>query len=176
MTTTFLTSSLVHHDSPVGRLAIHVAADRITRVDIQTAALIVAATETALGDTALDCTPTPLHDEARRQFDDYFANRRDRFDLPLEYWGTPFQETVWELLDEVPFGTTTTYGDLAELSGRPTGARAVGGAIRANRLAILVPCHRVLGAGRRVTGYSPGDGVATKKWLLEHEGIDFAGS
>ncbi len=170
MTTAFLptpllTTDLVRHDSPVGRLEIRTRFDRLVGLDIETGGCLP-------GDDDAE-RPTALHDETRRQLDDYFAGRRKRFDLPLDREGTPFQTAVWQILDEVPWGTTVTYGDLALRTGRPTGARAVGGAVRANRIAIVVPCHRVLGATGAVTGYSPGDGVATKTWLLRHEGIPF---
>jgi methylated-DNA-[protein]-cysteine S-methyltransferase len=168
MTTAFsptplLTADLVRHDSPVGRREIRTRFGRLVGLDI--------ARHGCLPGDADREQPTALHDEVRRQLDDYFAGRRKRFDLPLDREGTTFQMAVWEILDDVPWGTTVTYGELAHRTGRPTGARAVGGAIRANRIAIVVPCHRVLGATGAVTGYSPGDGVVTKTWLLRHEGI-----
>jgi methylated-DNA-[protein]-cysteine S-methyltransferase len=156
-------AAAVRHDSPLGALLIHVSDGSITCLDI-------AADDDPDFDAAV---PDPLHDAARHQLDEYFAGRRRRFDLPLDQAGTPFQRQVWNALGDVPWGTATSYGDLAARVDRPTGARAVGGAIRANRIALLVPCHRVLGTGGRLTGYSPGSGVPTKRWLLEHEGIEY---
>ncbi|RKR73809.1 methylated-DNA--[protein]-cysteine S-methyltransferase [Frondihabitans australicus] len=163
--------SVARHDSPIGVLTIHARGPAISRLDIE------ADENPALPPCAdeLSWQPTPLLDEARRQLDDYFARRRFGFTLPLDSYGTDFQEEVWNALTDVPWGTATSYGELAERTGRPLGARAVGGAIRANPVALLVPCHRVLGAGARLTGYTPGRGVPTKRWLLEHEGIDFVG-
>lgn len=158
-------SATVRHESPIGRLHIESRFDTIVRLDIEGGDHVPSEDGTA--------TATPLLDEARRQLDDYFAGRRRRFDLPLEQIGTPFQAEVWARLGDVAWGTATTYGELADLVDRPSGARAIGGAIRANRIAVLVPCHRVLGSGRTLTGYSPGQGIATKRWLLEHEGIEF---
>ncbi|BDZ51033.1 methylated-DNA--protein-cysteine methyltransferase [Frondihabitans sucicola] len=162
---TLFPAAVSHYESPLGRIEIRTRFDSIVRLDIES--------DGHLPCDDLDEAPTPVHDEARRQLDAYFAGRRRTFDLPLEQLGTPFQDEIWERLRDVPWGTATSYGELAVLADRPTGARAVGGAIRANRIALLVPCHRVLGAGRRITGYSPGRGVETKRWLLEHEGIDF---
>lgn len=162
---TLFPAAIARYDSPVGRIEIQTRFEAIVRLDIER--------EGRLPSDGLAVSPTPLHDEARRQLDDYFAGRRRGFDLPLDQVGTPFQDEVWARLAEVPWGRATSYGELALLADRPLGARAVGGAIRANRIALLVPCHRVLGAGRRLTGYSPGQGAPTKAWLLEHEGIDF---
>lgn len=163
MSTTLFPTSLVRHPSPIGLLGIHARAGRLIRLDIATAGVLP-------GD-GLPERAEPVHDDVRRQLDEYFAGRRHRFDLPLETAGTVFQEEVWALLDAVPFGESTTYGELARQSGRPMGARAVGGAIAANRIALVIPCHRVLGTDGRVTGYSPGDGLPTKLWLLDHEGV-----
>jgi methylated-DNA-[protein]-cysteine S-methyltransferase len=156
----------VRHDSPLGPLLVRAAHGLVTGLDIDTDQ------DPGPGAAADD----PILDEARRQLDEYFAGRRRRFDLPLHQVGTSFQSTVWRALGDVPWGTATSYGELAARVDRPTGARAVGGAIRANRIALLVPCHRVLGTGRRLTGYTAGRGVPTKRWLLEHEGIDYCES
>jgi methylated-DNA-[protein]-cysteine S-methyltransferase len=171
---------LGRHDSPVGPLEIHARRTGITRLHIVAPAPLTPTTADAPHDVVpraarpeADQTALEIVDEARRQLDDYFDRVRLRFDLPLDSIGTAFQDDVWEALGRVPWGTATSYGALAEETGRPLGARAVGGAVRANPIAIIVPCHRVLGAGARLTGYSPGRGVETKKWLLDHEGIDY---
>jgi methylated-DNA-[protein]-cysteine S-methyltransferase len=109
-------------------------------------------------------------DDAAQQLDEHLAGRRPVLDVPVRLVGTPFQVAVWEALIRIPYGGVTTYGALAEAAGRPGGARAVGGAVGANRLCVLVPCHRVLGSDGRVTGFSAGDGVTTKLRLLALEG------
>lgn len=106
-------------------------------------------------------------DEAATQLGEYFAGRRTRFELPIRPEGTPFQRRVWDALAEVPWGTTIGYGELAAVIGRPTAARAVGAANGANPISIVIPCHRVVGAGGALTGY--GWGVERKAWLLAHE-------
>lgn len=109
----------------------------------------------------------PVLQAARRQLEEYFAGERVAFDLPLEPEGTPFQQTVWRALREIPLGVTWSYGDLARHIGREGAARAVGSANARNPLSIVVPCHRVVGTGGQLTGYA--GGVPTKQWLLEHE-------
>ncbi len=106
-------------------------------------------------------------EKAVTQIAAYFAGELVQFDLPLELAGTPFQRNVWALLLEIPFGETTTYGTLAARMGKPKASRAVGAANGANPLPIIVPCHRVVGSDRSLTGF--GGGVETKKFLLEHE-------
>ncbi|MDQ0743632.1 methylated-DNA-[protein]-cysteine S-methyltransferase [Clavibacter sp. B3I6] len=148
--------------SPVGRLELVSEGDRITSLTIATGGLLPL--------DHLDDRPSPVLREAARQFKEWSAGRRQAFDVPVRLAGTPFQVAVWEALLRIPHGGVTTYGALAQAAGRPGGARAVGGAVGANRLCILVPCHRVLGADGRVTGFSAGDGVATKVRLLALEG------
>lgn len=108
------------------------------------------------------------------QLQEYFAGRRREFDVPLAPAGTPFRLAVWERLREVGWGEHTTYGELGLAVGKPTAGRAVGGAIGSNPIPLFIGCHRVLGANGRVTGYSGGQGIPTKLWLLEHEGITLA--
>lgn len=98
----------------------------------------------------------PLLAQARAQLADYFAGRRTEFDLPLAPSGTPFQQAVWRALLAVPFGETSTYGAIAAAVGRPKAVRAVGAAIGANPIGIVVPCHRVVGADGQLTGYAGG--------------------
>jgi len=95
-------------------------------------------------------------DEAARQLDAYFAGALRDFDLPLEPGGTPFQQRVWQALREVGYGTTTSYGALAAELGRPSAARAVGAANGSNPIAIVIPCHRVIGAAGSLVGYGGG--------------------
>jgi methylated-DNA-[protein]-cysteine S-methyltransferase len=90
-------------------------------------------------------------------------------DIPIDPGGTDFQQLVWQELRQIPVGKTITYGELATQLGKPTAARAVGMANSLNPIAIVVPCHRVIGAGSKLTGYA--GGLARKQWLLAHEGV-----
>ncbi len=103
----------------------------------------------------------------RAQLEAYFAGTLQEFDLPLATTGTPFQQQVWAALREVPYGTTCTYGDLAAAIGRPSAVRAVGAANGRNPVCVVVPCHRVVGAGGSLTGYA--GGLERKSWLLALE-------
>jgi methylated-DNA-[protein]-cysteine S-methyltransferase len=103
----------------------------------------------------------------REQLAEYFAGDRQQFDLPLKLVGTPFQEHVWRELARIPFGTTITYAQLARRVGKPTAARAVGHANGRNPISIIVPCHRVIGADGKLTGYA--GGVGNKQWLRAWE-------
>ena len=109
----------------------------------------------------------PLLREAARQLGAYFAGRLFRFDLPLEMIGTHFQKRVWRALLEIPYGETRSYGDIATRIGDPKAMRAVGAANGRNPIAIIVPCHRVIGAGGRLVGY--GGGLGMKRMLLDLE-------
>lgn len=110
---------------------------------------------------------SPLLAEARRQLDQYFAGTRRAFELPLAPAGSPFQTRVWRAMQRIPLGRTRSYGEIASELG--SSARAVGTACGRNPLPILIPCHRVLGAGGALGGYSGGEGLPTKRWLLAHE-------
>lgn len=102
-----------------------------------------------------------------RQIDEYFSGKRLQFDLPLHPSGTPFQLDVWNALLAIPYGETVSYADIAQRIRRPRAVRAVGAANGANPLAIIVPCHRVIGSNGDLTGY--GGGLPIKRWLLAHE-------
>ncbi|MFM8618035.1 MAG: methylated-DNA--[protein]-cysteine S-methyltransferase [Opitutaceae bacterium] len=106
--------------------------------------------------------------EARRQLEDYFAGRRRRFALKLAARGTWFQRRVWDELARIPFGETTSYGELAAEVGRPGAARAVGRANATNPICVIVPCHRVIRSDGALTGFAYG--TAIKRQLLELEG------
>lgn len=110
---------------------------------------------------------TPLFQEAEEQLTEYFAGFRREFDLPLAPKGTPFQKAVWAQLARIPYGETRTYGQLAAALGKPHAARTVGSACRCNPLAIVLPCHRVVGADGSLTGYA--GGLDAKEYLLELE-------
>ena len=106
-------------------------------------------------------------DELAAELDEYFAGRRSTFDVPVVRRGTPFQEAVWDRLRAIPSGETRSYAEIAREIGRPSAVRAVARANGDNRIAILVPCHRVIGSDGSPTGY--GGGVWRKQWLLAHE-------
>lgn len=110
---------------------------------------------------------SPLLREALRQLEEYFNGARRGFDLPLAPQGTAFQRRVWDALLAIPYGETRSYRDIAEQAGCPKGFRAVGMANHRNPISIIVPCHRVVGAGGSLTGY--GGGLEAKRFLLELE-------
>jgi methylated-DNA-[protein]-cysteine S-methyltransferase len=101
------------------------------------------------------------------QLDAYFAGTLTEFDVPLRLDGTPFQRRVWEVLRSIPYGDTVSYGEIATELGRPSASRAVGAANGSNPIAIVVPCHRVIGSTGRLTGY--GGGLPRKRALLDLE-------
>ena len=112
---------------------------------------------------------SPATEEAARQLDEYFAGRRRAFDVPLLFAGTEFQKTVWGELLKIPYGETVSYGCIARRIGMPKAVRAVANANGANPLSVFVPCHRVIGSDRSLTGY--GGGIEVKRRLLELEGV-----
>lgn len=122
----------------------------------------------ALGSTYVEGT-SPVLDRCIDELDEYFAGRRRMFDISIRLTGTAFQNRVWTTLSTIPFGHTVSYGALAVRMGMPCGARAVAGAVGANPVSVLVPCHRVIGSNGSLTGYA--GGLEVKSKLLELEGI-----
>lgn len=110
---------------------------------------------------------TPVIDRFARELDEYFAGTRQRFDTPLAMHGSPFTRAVWEELLVIPPGATRSYSAIAASAGRPTAVRAVARANGANQIAIVIPCHRVIGADGSLTGYA--GGLWRKEWLIRHE-------
>ena len=150
-------------DSPIGRLEIASDGNAITSLSIE-----------RQGHLPFDEVPensNDLLDRAAIQLTEYFAGERKDFDLPVSLSGTAFQQSVWTQLNDLAFGEVASYGELGLATGRATAGRAVGGAVGANPIPIIVPCHRVLASNNRITGYSGGEGIPTKAWLLAHEGI-----
>jgi methylated-DNA-[protein]-cysteine S-methyltransferase len=148
-------------DTPVGPLVIASDDGAITHV--------------LFHDGPVDDTPTdklpPVLVEAKRQLEAYFAGDLKEFSLPLAAEGTDFQRRVWAELEQIPYGVTASYGEVAKALGMPPGAsRAVGLANGANPIAIVVPCHRVIGANGTLTGYA--GGLERKKYLLDLESRD----
>ncbi len=107
-------------------------------------------------------------EQAREQLSEYFTGERAEFDLETTIAGEEFQRRVWELIDRIPYGETTTYGEMAQELGDPALARKVGGAVGRNPLSIVTPCHRVVGKDGKLTGYA--GGLERKRFLLELEG------
>ena len=145
-------------DSAVGRLVLEADDDCVTSVRW-----------TGADEHMQDESPNAVLKEATRQLDRYFDRKLRRFDLPLQARGTDFQKRVWAMMCDIPFGETATYGGMAAALG--SGSRAVGTACGRNPIPIIVPCHRVLGAGGREGGFSGGRGLPTKRQLLALEGV-----
>ena len=111
--------------------------------------------------------PTPLLREAEQQIMAYLEGKRQQLDFSIRTVGTPFQQRVWRALQQIPYGTTCTYGEIATAIGNPRASRAVGMACNKNPLLLIVPCHRVVGANGKLTGFAYG--ADAKQWLLELE-------
>ncbi len=153
--------------SPLGDLTIFEDDGAIVSLDFGRAGQFPRANKSrAAGGTQ---KPSSLLRRAARQLDEYFDGTRTAFDLPLAPAGTPFQRRVWARLSAIPAGRVETYGAIARKL--KSGARAVGTACGANPIPVLIPCHRVVGQDGRLGGYSGDGGVATKRWLLAHEGV-----
>ena len=105
--------------------------------------------------------------ETITQLQEYFAGTRTTFTIPLSPQGTDFQQSVWQTLRQIEYGQTATYGDIAKKIDKPKASRAVGAANGANPIPIIIPCHRIIGASGKLTGFTAG--LATKQWLLAHE-------
>lgn len=148
------------HDSPVGPLTLIEDDGAITGLFMHEQRHLPGANRFGVRDD----TVLP---QVRQQLDAYFTGELSAFTLPVQLRGTEFQQRVWGALREVPYGTTCSYGDLAAAIGRPTAVRAVGAANGRNPICIIVPCHRVVGAGGSLTGYA--GGVERKHFLLELE-------
>lgn len=147
---------MIQLDSPVGIVTIR--ADSVVRR--------VSITEP----TEDESVATPLEREVATQLGEYFAGERRTFSLPLPTTPSATQQAVWSLLDTIAFGESVSYGWIArQLGWEPAAARAVGGAVGANPVLIIRPCHRVLGANGSLTGYA--GGLDAKLWLLQHEGV-----
>ncbi len=149
-------------DSPIGALTLVGDGDALTGIYFAPHRR-----RDRLPDFGRAVTGDPLLTDAARQLGEYFDGRRHAFDLPLAARGDDFQQAVWALLREIPYGETRSYGDLARALGRPGAAQAVGWANGSNPLSIVVPCHRVIGADGSLTGYA--GGLDRKRFLLELE-------
>ena len=147
-------------DSPIGELT--VVAEDGALVGLYMTGHRPAPDPESFGERVDDALPA-----ATAQLAEYFAGERTAFDLPLAPHGTAFQQAVWAALRDIPYGETRSYGELAAALGRPGASRAVGLANGRNPISIVVPCHRVVGAGGKLTGYA--GGMERKSWLLALE-------
>jgi len=143
-----------YYESPLGRLRIAATDSYVRSVEF-------------VGDAAGPASLSSMGASCRAQLDEYFAGSRKTFDLPLQQEGTPFQQKVWKLLQDIPYGKTFSYQHLARQYGDLKAIRAVAAANGRNALAIIIPCHRVIGTNGTLTGYA--GGLWRKQWLLQHE-------
>lgn len=146
----------LHIPTPIGTLEIVGDAEAITEINF----------EEGLHEQTQGSVSAAVK-EAAKQLEEYFADKRTTFSIPFKLDGTDFQKRIWHLVYDIPFGKTVTYLDLSVKSGDKNLMRAVGGANGANRLPILVPCHRVVGTNGKLTGYA--GGLWRKEWLLRFE-------
>lgn len=154
-------------DAPVGRLVLAVTGDGVAACSYEPEDAVLAKLARRISPRILR-VPKRV-DDARRQLDEYFEGHRDRFDLAVDLrLAAPFAQGVLRSVGAVPYGRTTTYGQVAAAVGRPAAARAVGHALGANPVCVIVPCHRVVGATGALTGYA--GGIEAKRLLLTHEG------
>lgn len=143
-----------YHESPIGLIEISGTADAVRSLNfVEEQQDVFHSNE--------------LVDQAMEEIEEYFNGGRQEFDVPLDLQGTVFQKAVWRELLQIPYGSTASYGDIATAIGKPKAARAVGGASHLNPIALIVPCHRVIGSDGSMTGY--GSGIWRKEWLLKHE-------
>jgi methylated-DNA-[protein]-cysteine S-methyltransferase len=145
--------------SPIGPITLIARGEKLIRVE--------------LGKKAKPEGTAKVLTTAKKQFEDYFAGKLTRFSLPLEVSGTEFQKAVWKEIGKLPAGKTMSYGEIAAKLGKPLASRAVGAAVGANPTPLVVGCHRILGSTGKITGFTGGDGIKTKAWLLTHEHIEF---
>ena len=147
-------------DTPIGPLTIFASDKAVTRLDFAAGKSISASPQSMA-----------VADQAASELGQYFTGQRTSFDVAVALLGTDFQKSVWREIERVSFGETKTYAELAGAIGNPKAARAVGGAVGANPVPIIVPCHRIMGAAGKLTGYSGGAGIPTKIQLLKLEGL-----
>ncbi|ASR34534.1 cysteine methyltransferase [Prauserella marina] len=164
MTTTTSTARHARVDSALGELTLVADGDALTGVYFERH--WYPPEENAIG-PLVDAAADPLFAEAAAQLTDYLAGERTAFTVPVATHGDPFQERVWALLRDIPYGTTTTYGDLAEQLGGRSLAQVVGRAVGRNPLSIVIACHRVVGKDGGLTGYA--GGLERKRRLLDLE-------
>lgn len=144
-----------YYQSPIGILELSAQEDAVLRIDFSEDVIEV------------NSFTFPVLERCIQELDEYFQKKRKEFSVPIQLEGTDFQKRVWKQLQTIPFGHTETYMHIAQRIRKPTAMRAVGGAIHHNPVAIIVPCHRVIGSNGSLTGYA--GGIWRKEWLLKHE-------
>jgi methylated-DNA-[protein]-cysteine S-methyltransferase len=155
----FSEQAVITLPSPIGPITLIAQAEKLVRVE--------------LGKKAKPQGKAKIFSDAKKQLDQYFSGNLARFSLPLEVTGTKFQKAVWKEIAKLPAGRTISYGEIAAKLGKPLASRAVGAAVGSNPTPLVVGCHRVLGSTGKITGFTGGEGVKTKAWLLRHEGIEY---
>ena len=158
-------------DSPIGPIALKSFENAVVKVDLLGLAPTTAAAEPVPASTPSATAKVLV--AAARQLEDFFAGKRKTLEFPVAYNGTDFQRAVWNEIAKIGFGEAITYAEIARRIGNPSAVRAVGGAVGSNPVPLVIGCHRILGSGEKITGYSGGDGLPTKRWLLAHEGISY---
>lgn len=153
--------------TPVGRLTLAANESAVTRISFGDRPPKGNRSEAEASEILTVETAGPLLRQAARELEEYFAGTRRTFTFPLSAAGTPFQQRVWEALRAIPYGETRTYGQIAATVGNPRASRAVGMANNRNPIAIVVPCHRVVGSNGALVGYA--GGLTVKQTLLELE-------
>ncbi len=153
-------------ESPLGLLKISCDGTSITAIQFTMKNLRDGVTGEMASDDSRTENPTCLL-SCKTQLLEYFSGKLQQFDLPLAPAGTPFQQKVWQQLQQIPFGHTITYAEMARRLGDPKIIRAAGTANGRNPIAIIIPCHRVIGMNGDLVGYA--GGLPNKKWLLDHE-------
>ena len=161
------TALTIAFDSPIGRLLIHSDGTHLVGLDI------LPESDRALTSHLPHRSDDSIIQKTLTQLQEYFAGTRTSFDIPLQTSGTPFQQKIWATLQTIAFGDTMTYQELGEKAGVGKAPRAVGGAVGKNPIALVIPCHRILGHTGTITGYSGGEGVVTKEHLLRLEDIPY---
>lgn len=143
-------------ESPIGMLCIEADEEAVTGIYLN------------VKEKSGDCRENTVTERARQELAEYFARERKQFTVPVRMEGTAFQKAVWTALQEIPYGETRSYGEIARAIGNPKASRAVGNANNKNRIPILIPCHRVIGADGSLVGF--GGGLPIKETLLALEG------
>lgn len=152
--------SAIIFKSPVGLIRVTESNGKVTSIDLA----VSGSKETT------STNPTLL--QAKKEINSYFVGTLTKFTIPVDLTkGTPFQRAVWQEINKIKFGQVKTYADIARAIGKPLAARAVGGAVGSNPIPLVIGCHRVLGSSGKITGYSGGKGLPTKRILLKLEGI-----
>ena len=141
-------------NTPIGAVRLTEEGGSIIRIELTDAA-------------GTSSAPTPLLREVEHQITAFLRGERRQLDFPIRMVGTPFQQRVWRALQQIPYGTTRTYGEIATAIDNPRASRAVGMACNKNPLLLIIPCHRVIGASGKLTGFAYG--TDAKQWLLELE-------